>query len=280
MPISGDHMKILAKTAKTVFFVIACSWLTAFCVMAACWTIRLYGGYLNEYINLLITAFIISLCGFTAITAVYYLFLNLSRLKRQKLLKENGYNDKYYSHLERRAQKSKRTGKMFDRNLLLAEELIDGERFDRAEEVLENAQALSNTKFRRARLCAVYLKLYSMNRQENLAGEYFAALCSSATSYFEKRGVGGEIAYSAALYYFLTQDYIKAQEQAQKAVKLSVGTKKNADAELFLALCLLKNEEYAEAKRVTEKASGKVFTPSQIKDLKSLMTAVEEAYGL
>lgn len=273
-------MKALKTAAKTVLFILVCSWLAAFSAMCLCWTLRFNGADLNAYIRVLRYAFVISLCAFTAATAIYRLVQRLKKSQSDRLLEKTGYSEEYFAKLTELADKTKRAKKAFELRLLLAREYADGEQFDKAEQALSKAEGLGLNRHQRLRLCAAYLEIYSLMKNKTAAGEYFVAICEAAGPYIDKKGIGGEICFSAALYYYLCGEYDKALSQSIKAVKLSEGKKETTDSKLFYALCLLKNGEYATAKRAVETASGGVSTPAQVSRLKSLMTAVERAYGI
>lgn len=265
---------------KAAVLIAAFSWLASFCVMALCWILRIKGSYLNDYIRIMIYAFFISLCVFTALFLIYLLVENSKRRTIMRLLEEKGYCDEYYDMIAKRLERGGRPKAVLKNALFYNDELLDGERYAEAADALDSVNVDTVNALGKIYLSAAYLKTAAMSREKDKALKYYAILNDISDYMIDKKGIGSEIAYAKALYHFLIRDYDNAAQQSLKAIALSESKKLRVDARLIYALSLLKSGDKENAKKETLLVCREVFTKRQRENLISLMTAVEREYGI
>lgn len=273
-------LKKLLIIIKAAVLIAAFSWLMSFSIMAVCWVLRIRGGYLNEYIRIMVYAFLINLCVFTALFLIYCVVKNSKRRKLLCLIEEKGYCDEYYDILRKRLERGGRAKTVLKNVLFYNDELLDGERYAAARDALEAVNTDTVSVLGKISLSAAYLKTAAMSRNEDEAQKYYTVLNDISDYIIDKKGIGSEIAYAKALYHFLCRDYDNTAQQSLKAIALSESKKQSVDSRLLYALSLLKLGNKEKAKEETLFICREVFTKRQRENLMSLMTAVEREYGI
>lgn len=275
-------MKLKTFTAilKSGVIIAAVSWLLSFIVMAVCWVARIEGGYLNNYIRDMITAFAVIFFIVTAIYTAVWLIKNTKLRRILRLRDEKGYTDEYFSALKDKHKLKSKFSTALKNALFLSGEFADANRFDEALETLEVIDSDSCNISQKTRLASEYLKIYSLVKDEDKAKSFYI---TANEILFSAKLRGNALAYakySNSLYEYLSKDYEKASKSAYEAYDLSSDKKLKADACLMLALSCLKNGDKEGAKHYTEVSSKQISTPAQKENLLSLMTAVERSYGI
>lgn len=273
-------LKTLTAILKTGVIIAAVSWLLSFIVMAVCWVARIEGGYLNNYISVMITAFAVIFFIITAIYTAVRLIKNTKTRRILRLRDENGYTDEYFSDLKDRHNLKAKFSAAYKNALFLSGEYTDANRFDEALEALDVIDSDSCNTSQKTRLASEYLKIYSLMKDEEKAKSFYIIANEILFSAKLRDDALAYVKYSNSLYEYLSKDYDQAAKSAYEAYDLSSDKKLKADACLMLALSYLKSGDKEGAKHYTEVSSKQISTPAQQENLLSLMTAVERAYGI
>ena len=273
-------LKRLFSVIKAAVLIAAFSWLTSFCIMSVCWLFRVKESYLNEYMRIMIYAFIACAFVYTALFLIYLLVKNSKQKRLMLIQNEKGYCDEYYDLLVKLYKKGRRYKTTFKNALLYNDELLDGERFKEANDILKSIDTDLISPDDKICLCAAYLKTAAMSRDIQSAKVYYIILNEISYIADDRKGSGTCVAYSKALYLFVVEDYDEAVKQFEKAIELSVNKKLRTDARLMLSLSLLKAGHKEIAKNVAIKVCKEVVTKRQRENLLSLMTLIEREYEI
>lgn len=265
---------------KSEIIIAAISWLLSFAVMAVCWIARIDGGYLNNYVGDMITAFAVF---FLAASFVYIAVRLVKNTKKNRLLQmrnECGYSDEYFSTIRDRYSLKSKFSLAFKNALFISGEYVDANKFDEALEVLAVIDCDSCNYTQKIRLACEYLKIYSLRKSESEAKSVYITVLETASSSKIKKDVLAYVKYFCSLYEYLIKDYEQAIRSTHEAYELSKDKRLKTDSALMLGLSYLKAGDKESAKRYAEVSSKNISTPAQKENLLSLMSAVERAYGI
>ncbi len=274
------NLKTIISIIKSEIIIAAISWLLSFVVMAVCWVARIEGGYLNNYIGDMITAFFVFFLATSFAYTAVWLVKNTKKNQLLNMRNENGYSDEYFSALKDRYILKTKFSLAFKNALFISGEYADANRFDEALEVLSVIDCDRCNYTQKIRLACEYLKIYSLSKNESDANSVYITILETASYSKLKKDVFAYVKYSGALYEYLLRDYEQAAKSTQEAYELSKDKKLKTDSALMLGLSCLKLGDKESAKHYAEVSSKNISTPAQRENLLSLMSAVERAYGI